>query len=73
MNQESGLVLVRLDQSELEVGSGDLERDARESSAGADVHHLPRLAEVVDENQTVFDQGGVGSRHEAGPRRDQFC
>jgi putative FmdB family regulatory protein len=73
MDKERRLGLVRLDQRHLQVRPDDLEREARQPSARADVDHFPRDPEVLDENQAVFDEGRVGASHEARPLRDHFC
>ena len=73
VDEEGGLVLVGLDQGQLEVGPHDLEREAGEPSAGPDVHHLPGVAQVLEQDQAVLDQTGIRPGHQAGPLRDHSC
>jgi putative FmdB family regulatory protein len=73
MDQESGFVLVRLDQGQFEIGTHDLEWKARQACARANVHHRSSVAEVLDKDQAVLDKTWVGPGDEPGPIRDHPC
>jgi len=55
VDEKGGFVLVGLDQGQLQLRPHDLERQTGEACAGADVHHRPCIAEVIGQDQAVFD------------------
>ncbi len=71
VDQEGGLGLVGFDQRHVEIGPGDLDREARQAGARADIDQVVGTPEVVDEDEAVFDERPVRARHEARPRRNQ--
>ena len=72
MNEECGFVLVGLDQCQVQVRPRDLEWQAGKASARADVHYVPRLPQVLAQNQAVFDEGQVRAGDQPRPRRNHF-
>ena len=73
MDEERSLVLVGFDKSELEVGPRDLERKPGQSPAGPDIHHLPGVSQVLDEDQAVVNQTRIRPGHAPRPLRDHSC
>jgi putative FmdB family regulatory protein len=73
MHEESGFVLVGLDQGELDLRSHDLQGNARKASTRSHVDHLSCVAKVFDQNEAVRDQAWVGPRNQAGPLGDHSC
>jgi putative FmdB family regulatory protein len=73
VNQEGGLLLVRFDQGDLQLGTRDLEGDPRKASAGADVHHFSGVPEMLDQHEAVLDQRQVRPSRKPGPPGDHLC
>ena len=74
VDQERGLGLVGFDQGQLQLRSDDLEREAGQASARADIDHFPCVPEVVNENEAVLDQPRRRRRrHETRPLGDHSC
>jgi hypothetical protein len=60
--EESGLLVVRFDESEMDVGGPELEGKGGESSAGADVEdtHIPTQAELGWGTRFIFREEMAG-------------
>ncbi len=67
VHQEGGLRLIGFDEGHLELGPGDLERDARQAGARADVNQVARRAEMLEENQAVVYERAVRLGHQPRP------
>ncbi len=70
LDEERGLVLVGLDEGDVQLGTGDLQREPRQPTTRPDVDQAPRGAEVVEQHQRVGDEVVRRARDEARPALD---